>query len=1004
MKQIFSAVLAAIFVVTSVTLPSLPAQAATLNLRALGQAISVAGEKLSIKFGAKEGEGIVIQVANKEGKVLKNITVKGGSVEEVEQVKPSKLKETLENLKDEAADDASQAGSAATTEQKKANLARRILNLAGHELVQFPVQSFGFFLAIGATVAEQAIFHYADDPIAFEHFIQGQVDPVGQVGFYMFMLANSGASKPLMSMVEKGKINPRLAGFIPYLGMSLGMIASNITSEVGHSEGMKACVAQIMGKKTTTDADTNKDMNACDQAYAKWTGKDGFWASLGRTAMDWTPSLSSLVVTTLVTTAIQSGAMKLADRFLTMTAIDVATFFIPGGGGFVVKAFKAVGFVANFWLFTRVNNVIDPFFTMLIENWRQGRNLSQIEMNLVKNISDLKNPNWKSQELANNLNELTEKMQAWRGMNSTDINTAQSAWIENLNNFAGLYNASKGFYTNVISELSNIQQYGSGYESHLMRTYPLNGIVPTNFNKKEPNTFFTQPNDIRDMQLETVHAASAKLDQMYANNQAFLSTLSSDGRETLLGILKALRSADPQQVGKAMDRMNAELDAKNDFVGARLFQDGETLKALQTVKSMLGFPYPIWEKARGYTYYFIETSEMKDSASLSYFCSFPVSTGIRVVNLCAGTLADWLMASPMWGPDTSKDESVLGVTNGFYAKFLAPRLPMVKDADKDLLFCGKDEHVPMGQATLCRGATEKYDNPLAFVAEHIDPVILEKGMFPLWWKTYAENPYVKTWVDFENKYQPIVAKLIDRMWRSDQAFTNESDIANGLFESAVQEINVNSFILGSLIRIRLEQNGQQAYLQKLLSLNHPNHAIKVVFSDKPTLMKTLMQNNLDMDSVVQSQRYSSSTKASYNFIWQNYLLTQLSQYEDLLRQIKVQQVKLATGQTLNVASSQITNDQLADQQAKVEQAIDYAKTVVDVSRLTNEQAQIADLCLNNMKNVIEQVTTLAKVANAVSYREFVNGGGKLAKQRCTAQHKVGNGTQFSRVSAEGCDN
>jgi hypothetical protein len=975
MKQIFSAVLAAVFVISSVVLPPQVAQA--ISFGTISSAIKVAGQDLKIivaENGGSFGGGMAIQLVDGSGKLVKTIVMKAGGPELIEAMKPSNLSRQL-----------------AVLGKQSKTLGAKALSLAGHEMMQFPLQSFGFFLAIGATVAEQAIFHYADDPVAFEHFIDGQIDPVGQVAFYTFMLANSGASQPLMSMIQNGKLNPRLAPFIPYLGMSLGMIASNITSEAGHSKGFKDCAVQIATGKSPTDNNNQQSAapstaSACDSAYQEWTKSGGF----SETMMQWAPGIVSLLATTVVTTAIQSGALKLAEKVVTMSAIEVATFFVPGG--VAVKALRAVGFVAQMALFTRINNVIDPFFTQLWENWRQGDKISDLETSLSKNLSGVESANWNSSALNNDLTKLSEAMKAWRGMNAMDISTAQSSWIENLNNFAGLYNAANGFYSAVIGDLVKMKKY-PGYNAHLFRSFPMNGIQPANFSG-DLSYLFNQPDDISDMQLDTIKAVSAKLDQMYASNQAFLSDLGKGDRATLLSILAALRSQDPIKIGQAMENLNFQIR----YVTESTFGFDTTFsKALKNIKSLLGSPKPILEKSAGFAIYYLLTPDMSKSADLDHQVKFWFNA---VTYTRAETMADWLMASTLWGPDISKHEKVTETTNGFYSQFLAPRLPLTSDSE---FVCSGNPMAQTSKLSICDHGV-KYDNPLHFAAAHVQPQLIDNNQFAAWWKSNAETPYVQTWVDFENKYQAIVAKLVNRLWNTDQKITNGSDVANGLFASAIQEMNVYSLTLGGVIRAHLEQTNQQAYLRQLLSIQHPNRALPKTSSG---LLSTVLRGNLDLGSVLQTQGYAytdvpTAPGETYNFVWQNWLLTKLSEYENLLRQIKVQQVRLATGDVISVASSQLSNDELKQKQQEVQDALDYAASVSKAVQLSAEQQKTADLCLSNMKSVLDEVSAFAQVANAVSYRDFLNGHG-LEKKRCQAPKGAGKGVQFSHLASEGCE-
>ena len=943
-------------------------------MRTLSNVIKVGGQELKV-FVRNYGEkGFAIDFMDQSGKVVKTLVNEAATAAALKKGMPSEISKIISDSMKDAA--------------KKSAGRKTLEYFRDQTLYNFPAQSFGFYLAIGATVTQQVIFNYAQDPVGFEHFFNNQLDPVGQISFYSFILANDSSSHALASMIEKGKVSHRLAPFIPYLGMSLGMIASNITSEALHSKDFKACAMDIATGK-------GFHAEACDKAYKAWNEGGG----IAGVADQWAPGLASLVVTTIATTAIQSGAMFTAGQIVRIAGIELATCFVPGG--IWIKSLKAVGFVAQLTLFTKVNNIIDPFFTKLYQTYRQSGDLNQLENSLLFNLSGITAPNWKSDKLNNDLTQFSMAMKAWRSMNLLDVSTAQSSWIQNLNNFAGLYNSSKSFYTEVLGEIANKTKYPN-YTPIFERTFPLSGITPKNLNPERTDGFMSQPDAVLEMQLATVKDVSQQLDQKYASNQAYLSGLNPGNREDLKFILAGLRSQDQVKIGQAMERLNFKI---KDISESTFGINTDFLTTLKSIRDMLGKPKPIWEKGSGLATYFLLLPDMKSSEQLDHQVKFWFNS---TTYTRAEHLSDWLMASTLWGPDVSKGEKVTDTTAGFYSQFLAPRLPVTSQSE---YVCNPNALAPTGQLSICdRGV--RYDNPLLFVTSNLSPAMLDSHSFDSWWSKNAETPYVQAWVDFENKYQEIVAQLMTKMWSTQTSATNRSDIANGIVASATQEMKLYALALGGLMRTQLEQTGQSDLLKQLLS-KQPNNTMTTKnfqTQERASLMTILLQNsNLDVRTVLQTQGFDTTDVPqapgiqSFNFAWQNILLNEIIDYRNLLRQIKPVQIRLSSGEQLSAISSQITNAQIQEQQQKIQETLKAVTQVLSAAGLTPEQQKTADLCLKNMDSVVQELTTIAMIANSVSYRELVDGGGKLAKARCSMPKGIGRGVQFvQRAAAEGC--
>ena len=172
---------------------------------ASGTTLLQVGEELAVKTTTalkKDGKNIVIQLVRKNGSVAQTILVPPTPKSTLKNYLPSVVSKKMK---------AEQGKLAATGAFVKTVMAQKLL--------RFPVETTGFFAALGATMTYELIFNYAQNPVAYEQLIQSQLDPVGQLGFYFFMVGNGIAAEPLMNMIHQGKLNRKFAHFIPFFGI-----------------------------------------------------------------------------------------------------------------------------------------------------------------------------------------------------------------------------------------------------------------------------------------------------------------------------------------------------------------------------------------------------------------------------------------------------------------------------------------------------------------------------------------------------------------------------------------------------------------------------------------------------------------------------------------------------------------------------------------------------------------------------------------------------------------
>ncbi|MFN8792522.1 MAG: hypothetical protein ACK5Y2_13790 [Bdellovibrionales bacterium] len=142
----------------------------------------------------------------------------------------------------------------------------------------FPVQSVLFAGVIGGLMFQQLALDYGANPMAMVQHLEHLKDPVAHLAFYTFMAANGITTDLLgrsLAKQEPSRLVRGLKAAIPYLGMSAGLMVSNLTHEVGTLG--RACASHLLGsKKSEAEKALMKaakmmgQQDPCDQALSEF--------------------------------------------------------------------------------------------------------------------------------------------------------------------------------------------------------------------------------------------------------------------------------------------------------------------------------------------------------------------------------------------------------------------------------------------------------------------------------------------------------------------------------------------------------------------------------------------------------------------------------------------------------------------------------------------------------------------------------------------------------------
>lgn len=696
------------------------------------------------------------------------------------------------------------AGREAARAFKPSNIIKGTYIGAMKETVKrWPIETFGFFMAIGAINTAQLIFDYSKNPVVQEQHVQTQEDPVGHLGFMAFMMGNGTSSYLLNEIYGPDKMAAsRFRHFAPFLGMGVGMIASNIVHEIGHFPSLKECAISLPGPEKT---------KACDKAYEAWLDLD--FAEKGH---EWAPQLISL----FTSFAISGVTTWAASSILRVVGVQVALLFTPGG--IYAKGFKAAMWFVNMTMFTGIDVLIRDAIMTPYNNWHKANLLEEAETTLYKELVEQKKNGWKSKGLLPHCYDTKEKpvnlatireelkdytsgenckrdfngtifktrdlLQKWRAFNLEPVAMAHQNWQQHLTQMSSMYGGAKDFYKYFLNEVWE-KYYGQysiyngqdkSYVYPMDRTYPLFGIKPLNFDQEHKKAFLNDPTSISEMQISAVTRLVMALKEQ---QDKILPTLNSAAQKKFLAVLEDLGKQDAELIGKTIQKMKVtvyQASTLSNRLKEKVAQVNDIDSAAnlaylyQGMLDSLGKPLPLLAPGEGFTYNYNLHPEL--GANLANV-PFPKNYG----TLQTDNMAKSMLAAMIFGPDAEDGtNTVVGVPTGFKATFLPPRIraddssfsptmPPQNVERQNLKFDFFKMHVTSGS-----GSNLKiYNSILDYLSQgHIRTSVVNKDPQSInkWWSKYPEKDFHNAILDYEDKYQDIIVQLQERMWRKNLSF------------------------------------------------------------------------------------------------------------------------------------------------------------------------------------------------------------------------------------------
>lgn len=164
----------------------------------------------------------------------------------------------------------------------------------------FPAQSALFGVAIGAVMMTKMMTDYSENPAALLQYIESLDDPMTHIAFYSFMAASGFTQDYIKSKiggVGGSKSVRSMRAAIPYIGMSAGMLVSNLTHEIASL--MKACSDHLLKPNKPMQPG---QVDPCDEA------QNEFFSFENKVEM-YLPMILSMTISTAGSTYAQKGLM-----------------------------------------------------------------------------------------------------------------------------------------------------------------------------------------------------------------------------------------------------------------------------------------------------------------------------------------------------------------------------------------------------------------------------------------------------------------------------------------------------------------------------------------------------------------------------------------------------------------------------------------------------------------------------------------------------------------------
>jgi hypothetical protein len=560
--------------------------------------------------------------------------------------------------------------------------------------------------------------------------------------------------------------------FIPYLGMTVGLMASNIVHEIGHFPHLTECAL----KRTN-----------CDKAYEAWLDY-----SFKDKVHQWSPGLISMLVSTAASgfleMAIRTTGAQIAKLIGAEIVLSISpTGWVARGGRWVYKIAQLAGFVyIDHLIFEPVNSAwqnavgagpeLHSQSQKLMETIEKKTTLDNLNGNLCPTDRLKRSKENCVQDFANQLFEFNKYLQNWQEFNFTPVMMAHQNWIQYLSQLAMEYHQAKSFYFDFVSDNWKAKAQSADSVDHLIFKRGL--LYGVNI---EPGT----PADLEDrmfrpnwVELKQRQFLSVMLPTFFNSSkiQSLEANLSHLERPLFDEIKKDLLSATDVKVANAISKIRWYL--KKDLIANYPSHQSANLFKLLTELSLA-----IGEKAEplrapGELYLRLQ-EEFKDIQSSR--------KGLH-----------YLFKQMVFGPEPDlKTNLIKSNLSGFPAEFIAPKI--VKNFTSNVYlpeiykFEAIENQRKLNYMNILVDGVDAGNTFDFVVRSGIRPEILgttEKTNIHIWWENVVDNQLRNALETYSKKYHDILKLLVSHTLDNKNSYLNRSSFSNNLIETNQQAMDI----------------------------------------------------------------------------------------------------------------------------------------------------------------------------------------------------------------------
>lgn len=658
--------------------------------------------------------------------------------------------------------------------------------------VSFGPEAGLFFMAIGAVTMFQLATDYSSNPVRMQQHIEHSFSPIGMFSFYSFMYANGVTTNALHTVLK----NPKFHSFIPYLGMTAGFFVQSTISTFAADPNVKACVAEMMGKKKEKTEGVAE--NPCDAAFSYYAIKGKLY--------ELAPGLISMLGSTFIAGLLTKGVIK---GVLWWTGIDIAFLFIPGVGlGIATLRFMLMNAIQMGLFYYLDAGFLNRYVTSIWKNIFDGRYLAKLDEEIATKIAVKKKTDWGDQytplmckmanqeggcdrDLNDALKDMHTQMASWRMQNLMDVYEAHQNWQTMLTQLSSQYNVTYDFYRDLVGEIRN-SKWKISNPQRLDIADPLFGVTAKGLATDKAALQYVNPLFTQNIASQNASGVGAEL-QKRLDGGELAQILLPYQVDLLKKVSTQLQSSDADVQGQAIKAMSDQIQREM-MTG---MGSPELVSELRAVLAKLG-PNATYmpEPGRGFLARF---EAFSPSAGLFKEVSLPQTAGM----FQTPRPTEYLLVQTLCGPDVDKKEKVISWVRGFPAHFYAPRLTEWGSVSDRI--CGGLGELPSAQIYRMPFQENGKNSMglIGYLKDNIKPNILgsqsDSGFQP-WWESKTQDAMKTSFDSFSEKYEEIVRTLLTSLYRNRDSSFNMGPIANGTLTSMRQQVRLDLLILGEILK------------------------------------------------------------------------------------------------------------------------------------------------------------------------------------------------------------